>query len=123
MAGVQDAGAEGPAENPRDLAEQTCQTSRTSDFPPLNSVQFYKVGRGNEKRRHTNLLKKIVAHVNDGGVRSRVKVYRENLTEQLEECTRAHENYVNHPAMMLPRTKNKKDISPRLKKKPGKYTT
>ena len=45
--------------NPPDLTEQTCQTSlANTKFPPLNSIQYLKVERGNEKRKHTYLLKK-----------------------------------------------------------------
>ena len=95
---IDDDEAQDPGANPTDLTEQICQTSlANTEFPPLNSIQYLKVERGNEKRRHTNLLKKIVACIQDRGARSRIKVYRENLTEQLVECGKAHDKFVNHP--------------------------
>ena len=76
------------------LVEHQAQTSEVSEFPPLKSAKLFRRLRGDEKRKHTKLITKIVKYINDRGTRSGVKVYRTQLADQLEECTRAHQEYI-----------------------------
>ena len=76
------------------LVEHQAQTSEVSKFPPLKSAKFFRRLRGDEKCKYTKLITKIVKYINDQGTRSGVKVYRTQLVDQLEECSRAHQEYI-----------------------------
>jgi hypothetical protein len=52
-----------------------------------------KTLRTNEKRRLTNLSKRIEQHMSDLGSRTELKFLRKELSNQLEECIKAHNLY------------------------------
>ena len=47
------------------LVEHQAQTSEVSEFPPLKSAKLFRRLRGDEKRKHTKLITKIVKYIND----------------------------------------------------------
>ncbi len=69
------------------------RTEHNEDLPPLSEARTRKQLRSNEKRRLTNLTKRIEKHMAEGGSRIEVKFLRKELANQLEECTRAHNLY------------------------------
>ncbi|EFX64558.1 hypothetical protein DAPPUDRAFT_118069 [Daphnia pulex] len=83
--------AEAPSRPPSRNADN--QTEHNEDFPPLFEARTRKQLRSNEKRRLTNLTKRIKKHMAEGGSRTEVKFLRKELSNQLEECTRAHNLY------------------------------
>nr|CAH0113741.1 unnamed protein product [Daphnia galeata] len=69
------------------------QTEPVKEFPPLLDMKARKTLRTNEKRRLTNLSKRIEQHMNDLGSRTELKFLRKELSNQLEECIKAHNLY------------------------------
>ena len=69
------------------------QTEPVQEFPPLLDMKARKTLRTNEKRRLTNLSKRIEQHMNDLGSRTELKFLRKELSNQLEESIRAHNLY------------------------------
>jgi hypothetical protein len=73
------------------------QSSDNSDSPPLVSAMQLKRERTVEKARHTKLITKINLHIAGLGSKRELAVHRASLTDQLEECTAAHERYIKAP--------------------------
>ncbi|KAK4017577.1 hypothetical protein OUZ56_033191 [Daphnia magna] len=69
------------------------QTEPNEDFSPLFEARTRKQLRAIEKRRLTNLTKRIENHMVESGSRTEVQFLRKELANQLEECTRAHNLY------------------------------
>ena len=66
------------------------QTEPNDQFPPLFEARTRKQLRSNEKRRLTNLSKRVGEHMNNFGSRTELQFLRKEMTNQLEECIRAH---------------------------------
>ena len=73
--------------------EQTCQTSQTSEFPPLFSAKQLKKERGTAKSKHTKLITKIRNHITAKGNHGELKHHRSLLIEQLERCHKLHAKF------------------------------
>jgi hypothetical protein len=80
--------AEGGDRHPSGNAD--LQTEPSNQFPPLFEARTRKQLRSNEKRRLTNLSKRVSDHVNNFGSRTKLQFLRKEMTNQLEECIRAH---------------------------------
>ena len=66
------------------------QTEPNNHFTPLFEARKRKQLRSNEKRRLTNLSKRVGEHMNNFGSRTELQFLRKEMTNQLEECIRAH---------------------------------
>lgn len=69
------------------------QTEPVKQFPLFLDAKARKTLRSNEKRRLTNLSKRVEQHMNDLGSRTELSFLRKELSNQLEECIRAHNLY------------------------------
>ena len=68
-------------------------TEPVDELPPLSEARTRKQLRTHEKRRLTTLSKRIGDHMNNFGSRTELQFLRKEMTNQLEECIKAHNLY------------------------------